>query len=245
MQTYGSIIPGAAAIARLVPEGTARVRKERLAAEEEAKLSGGAKHRLKVIRWHEERGARVSRTALHFSHSRTTIQAWLGRYKAKGAGGLEDESHRPHNLRKPTWSEELEGAVLKLRQLYPRWGKDKLVVLLKRQGTQVSTSMVGRILGHLKATGQLVEPLPQRRRRKGLPPRPYAIRKPKGYLAKEPGDIVEVDTVDLRPLPGVSLKHFTACDIFSPGTCSASTHGQPRTLRRCSSRTYWHALPSK
>jgi len=44
--------------------------------------------------------------------------------------------------------------------------------------------------------------------------RPYAIRKHKGYMAKKPGDIVEVDT-DVRPLPGVSLKHFTARDIIS------------------------------
>lgn len=45
--------------------------------------------------------------------------------------------------------------------------------------------------------------------------RPYAIRKPKEYVAKEPGDIVEVDTLDVRPFPGKVLKHFTARDIIS------------------------------
>jgi len=45
--------------------------------------------------------------------------------------------------------------------------------------------------------------------------RPYAIRKPKEYVAREPGDIVEVDTLDVRPLPGVILKQFTARDIIS------------------------------
>ncbi len=44
---------------------------------------------------------------------------------------------------------------------------------------------------------------------------PCAIRKPKTYLAKRPGDIVQVDTLDLRPLPGVVLKHFTARDVVS------------------------------
>ena len=87
--------------------------------------------------------------------------------------------------------------------------------MLRREGSAVSISMVGRILKQLKDTGQLIEPLPQRRKRKKYPPRPYAIRKPKGYLAKEPGDLVEVDTVDLRPLPGVILKHFTARDVVS------------------------------
>ena len=34
-------------------------------------------------------------------------------------------------------------------------------------------------------------------------------------MAEAPGDIVEVDTLDMRPLPGVVLKHFTARDIVS------------------------------
>jgi putative transposase len=105
--------------------------------------------------------------------------------------------------------------VLSLREQYPRWGKDKLVVLLRRQGSVVSTSMVGRILKQLKDSGQLLEPLPERRRRKSAFARPYATRKPKGYWVREPGDMVEVDTVDLRPLPGVVLKHFTGRDIIS------------------------------
>jgi hypothetical protein len=75
-------------------------------------------------------------------------------------------------------------AVLHLREQYPRWGKDKLVVLLHRAGWTVSTSMVGRILTSLKARGVLVEPV-----RSGISTskrlwrRPYAIRKPKGYAA--------------------------------------------------------------
>ena len=46
-------------------------------------------------------------------------------------------------------------------------------------------------------------------------PRPYAIRKPKEYLASRPGDIVQMDTLDLQPLPGVVLKQFTARDMVS------------------------------
>ncbi|MBM3949738.1 MAG: transposase family protein, partial [SAR202 cluster bacterium] len=32
---------------------------------------------------------------------------------------------------------------------------------------------------------------------------------------REPGDLVQVDTLDLRPVPGVVLKHFTARDVVS------------------------------
>ena len=208
MQVYGSILPGAATLARLLPA---------LAGEGKAELilSREGKRRLKVIRWHEEHGRNITRTATHFGFSRPTIHAWLKRYQRAGPKGLVDRSRRPHNRRKPTCPPELERSVLALREQYPRWGKDKLVVLLRRQGITPSTSMVGRILKHLKDTGQLIELLPFRRKSRKQPPRLYAIRKPKGYLAKEPGDLVEVDTVDLRPLPGVILKHFTARDVVS------------------------------
>jgi hypothetical protein len=45
--------------------------------------------------------------------------------------------------------------------------------------------------------------------------RPYAIRKPKDYAVQEPGDIVQVDTLDLHPFAGVHFKHFTARDVVS------------------------------
>ena len=38
---------------------------------------------------------------------------------------------------------------------------------------------------------------------------------PREYRAREPGDIVQVDTLDIRPLPGVVLKRFTARDVVS------------------------------
>jgi hypothetical protein len=96
-------------------------------------------------------------------------------------------------------------------------GKDKLAVLLRRQQLPVSTSMVGRILTSLKRQGRLVEPprtgVPGSRRALRL--RPYAVRKPKQYAVSEPGDLVEVDTLDVRPVPGVTFKQFTARDVVS------------------------------
>jgi putative transposase len=51
--------------------------------------------------------------------------------------------------------------------------------------------------------------------RKRRPQRPYAIRKPPDYVVREPGDLVQLDTVDVRPEPGVVLKQFTAHDVVS------------------------------
>ena len=54
---------------------------------------------------------------------------------------------------------ELVEAVLKLREEYTRWDKDKLVVLLHREGFDCAASMVGRILRKLKERGVLREPM--------------------------------------------------------------------------------------
>ena len=76
--------------------------------------------------------------------------------------------------------------------------------------------MVGRILKYLKAKGLLREPVNNAVSvRKGNRLRPYAIRKPKDYQVTSPGDLVELDTLDVRPLPGVILKHFSSYDMAS------------------------------
>ena len=155
-------------------------------------------------------------TCRYFGISPQTFYRWKRRYNPQRLESLEERSRRPHRLRQPTASPRLVEAVLRLREKYPRWGKDKLVVLLREEGLSVSTSMVGRILRRLKERGVLLEPprlaVSARRRPR---PRPYAVRKPKEYTASRPGDIVQVDTLDLRPLPGVVLKHFTARDMVS------------------------------
>src|SRR3972149_10744404 len=179
-------------------------------------LSREAKQRLRMMQWHDEHGRNAALTCRHFGISRDTFYRWLRRFEAYGPGGLENGSQRPKNVRRPTWTKELENAVLELRRLTPGWGKDKLVVLLRDQGWQCSTSMVGRILRHLKKTGRLVEAPgadPWHPRRPFL--RPYGVRKPKEYLADRPGAIVQVDTAHVSLFPGFSFKHFTACDVFT------------------------------
>jgi len=105
-------------------------------------------------------------------------------------------------------------AVLALREQYPAWGKAKLAVLLRREGHDLSVSMVGRILRHLKQTGQLREAASRRRRTRRLP-RPYAVRKPKDYVAARPGDLVQVDTLDVEVTPGARFKHLSLVDVLS------------------------------
>ncbi len=201
---------------------SARVPRARYLARGGAEPSRAAQLRLKWIAHYQTRGRNAALTCRYFGISRQTFYRWWRRYDPHDLSHLEDRSRRPHRRRQPTWSPELAEQVLRLRRQYPRWGKDKLVVLLHRQGVTgkgrpLSTSMVGRILTRLKKRGLLVEP-----RRSGVTasrqrarPRPYAIRKPKDYCVREPGDLVEVDTLDVRPLPGVVVKQFTARDVVS------------------------------
>lgn len=198
MSVYGSIIPGARSLAGIPVE-----------------LSKKARQRLKWFDYYESHNHNARLTCRYFGISPQTFYRWKRRYHPWDLRSLEDRSHRPKHLRQPSWSPELAQAVLKLREQYPRWGKDKLVVLLGEEEYQVSTSMVGRILKHLKGRGILIEPLRSISARKRSFHRPYGARKPKEYLAQVPGDIVEVDTLDLRPLAGVVLKQLTARDVVS------------------------------
>ncbi len=190
----------------------------RVVSRELPKLSRQAGIRLRIIQYYQSHGHNVSLACRHFGISRPTFYRWKHRYDPRHLDSLEDRPSTPKHRRQPTWTLEQASAVRSLREKYPSWGKDKLVVLLGRQGIKLSTSMVGRILSHLKRTGQLHEAprfaISARKRRLR---RSYAIRKPppKEYQAKEPGDIVQVDTLDLRPLPNVVRKQFTARDVVS------------------------------
>ena len=179
-------------------------------------LSRDAKRRLRWMDFYYSHGENARLVCRHFCISPQTFYRWKRRYNSQRLESLEERSRRPHKLRRPTAAPDLVQAVLEVREANPRWGKDKLAPLLREAGWEVSNSMVGRIMRRLRKQGRLVEAprgrLPVRRRSY---PRPYAIRKPKGYQVTRPGDLIQVDTLDLRPLPGVVLKHFTARDVVS------------------------------
>lgn len=166
-----------------------------------------------LILWKETEDLKLAcRT---FGLSRAALYRWERRFDPKDLASIKERSRRPRKLRSPLWSSTLVLAVKELRNRYPRWGKDKLAILLKRQGCETSISTVGRIIAYLKRRGELVEPrrraVSARRRLK----RAYAIRKPKDYEAARPGDLVQIDTLDIRPFPWIMFKQFTARDTVS------------------------------
>jgi putative transposase len=215
--TYGSLIPGSEYIRSIVRQGA---------------ISPGAVARLRWMDHYSLHGnARL--TCRHFDISPQTFYRWKRRFDPYDLTTLEDESHRPHRARVPQSPPAVVDRILALRQQYPRWGKDKLVVLLRREGVQISTSTVGRVMKRLRGRGVLVEPLNVRlarlARKRRWKPR-YAMRKPGGYAIDAPGDLVQVDTVQVRFREGEIRYQFSARDAISRWDSS-------RAFRRATSFT--------
>src|SRR5450756_1571976 len=171
---------------------------------------------------HYEKCGNASLTCRYFGISREPFYRWKRRYNPRDLSTLEDRSSLPGKRRSRTWTVEPVEAVRRVREPYPRWGKDKLRVILERENVCLSVSMVGRILNYLKARGVLREPLraiKTRQRRWKRPYRPYGVRKPKDYRIEAPGDLVQLDTLEVRPEPGVVLKQFTSRDVVSRWDC--------------------------
>lgn len=178
-------------------------------------LTGKQRDRLRALKlWQETGNARLAcRT---FGLSQASLYRWRKRFDPHDLSSLKDLCCKPKRLRQPKWTPLLKQAVKRLREHYPRWGKNKLAVLLRAEGTQATPSTIGRILRFLKQRKELVEP-----KRKAISAkrrhvkRPYAVRKPRDYQPQSPGDLVELDTLDVRPVAGVILKQFTARDVVS------------------------------
>lgn len=172
--------------------------------------------KLKWFDFYNSHKQNAAATCRHFNVSRQTFYRWKRRYNPQKLKSLEPLPCRPIHVRQPTWSPSLARRVLEMREENPRWGKEKLADLLHDEGYWVSVSMVGRILKHMKEKGMLVEPkftfVSTGKRQRN---RPYAIRKPKDHKVQQAGDLVQLDTLDIRPLPNVVYKHFTSHDVIS------------------------------
>jgi len=211
--TYGAIIPGSGFITSLVRQGT-------------ISREGG-----KRLRWFDYYGRceNARKTCRYFGISPQTFYRWKNRYDPYDLRTLESGSHRSHKVRQPQTPLKVIERIRELRGEYPRWGKDKLAALLRKEGIRVSASTVGRVMNRLKARGLLREPenvrlakLARRRRRK---PR-YAVRMPKGYSIEAPGDLVQVDTLKLHLMSNDVRYHFSARDVVSRWDCARAFRRQ-------------------
>jgi putative transposase len=195
MSRYGAILPGAAHLARLPAEP-----------------SETAKRRLKVIQWHQEHGGKVRLTARHFGFSPDTISRWARAFAKVGTKGLEPRSRRPRRVRQPQTPLTTVQRIQALREQYPRWGREKLRVLLEREGIHISAKSIDRVIARLKARGVLREPLRSKRTTAPHKDRP---RRPRDLVVNRPGALVQLDTMQVRLSAGNVIYHFGAVDCFT------------------------------
>lgn len=175
-------------------------------------LSKEAKQRLKWVDYYEAHQQNARLTCRHYGIHHKTFYRYYNRFKKEGLAGLENKSHRPSQLRTPTTPQPVIDVVKALRKANPEYSKYKLEVILKRDyGYQVSSSTIGRIIK--KYDLYFAPPVKQ----KGHPGRRQSIvriRKPHGFVAASPGDLVEVD---VKHLPHINGKRygFVAIDVVT------------------------------
>lgn len=148
---------------------------------------------------------------------RSTYFRWKKLLREYGPEGLESESTRPHKVRKPTWTKEIEQRVYHIRKQHPLWGKQKIAVIYWRKyGEGVSESTIGRIITHLIKKNAImpVSLLQGRKITKKRVFNDHAQRWKYGMKARKIGELIQIDHMTVS-VPGAGiLKHFTAvCPI--------------------------------
>jgi len=84
-----------------------------------------------------------------------TLYRWDRQVRTQGVPRFHDRSRRPHHIPRPPRDLALVARIQALRTQFPRWGKDRLVCLLRREGWNTSATTVGRVLTDLRRRGLL------------------------------------------------------------------------------------------
>ena len=195
MTIYGTILPGAVAIAR--------------SSFLTDKLTEQAKQRIKVLDWHRARGKNSSLTARHFGIGRMTLFRWQKRVEKFGLLGLNESSRKPKRARMPLTPWPIIARIVELRKKYPAWSKHKLAAIVKREGLQCSASTAGRIL---RRKGLVDKKVSKKKRKSSLHPR---MRFPKGLRIHQEGQMIQIDTKYIMLVGGSKFYQFTAIDVLS------------------------------
>lgn len=145
--------------------------------------------------------------------SRSSYYRWKRSYEKFGLEGLEDESRRPHCVRKETWTSQVEINVYHLRKKYPLWGKRKVAIMYKRKyGDSISESTIGRIISKLIKQAKIM-PVRFMFGKKDIQHRKFnghAQRWKYGMKGQRPGELIQIDHMTTG-IPGIGqVKTFNA-----------------------------------
>jgi len=99
-----------------------------------------------------------------------------------------------------------------LREKYPRWGREKLRVLLAKEGIALSAKTIDRVIHRLKARGALREAVQPRKAARWHQER---LRRPRDLVIDWPGAWVQLDTRQVSQGQGKGVYQFGAVDCFT------------------------------
>ncbi len=164
-------------------------------------LSPEARDRLRWMDAYRECG-NAAMVCRRFGTPLRTFWRWRKRYDPWDLKSLESKSTRPRRSpgRTPF---SIEQRVLGLKREHPRWGKEKIALMLKKEGTVLSGKTVWKIL---KRHERIVRYHTRKRK----------APKPRGDWAKVriPGDLVQMDTKHIS-LHGQKVYQYTLIDVVS------------------------------
>lgn len=184
------------------------------------------KQKIRVLNFFDEYGIEATTSA--FGTKRSTVYLWKQKLKREDGrlSALREESKIPKTTRRRETKAEIIKFIEKYRLKHP--GADKVTLkplvdaFCHSLGlTVISESTVGRVIADLKKQGKLPDyyirttvngktgNLKYKKRGKGK----TKLRR-KGYQPKEPGDLVQIDAIEIFLL-GISRYIVTAIDLKS------------------------------
>ena len=179
--------------------------------------------RLKVMEFYDDYGARATRQA--FGKSRSTIYLWKQKLRVSGGklSSLAPGDRAPHHKRSRVIDPYIESFITNHRVSHPGADKTTIAPALKdvceKAGVKPpSESTIGRIIHDLKERGRIPKTtklsINGRTGRLHTWEPHHRVKKVRrrGFYPKLPGDLVEIDTVDIF-VAGLKRYLFTAIDL--------------------------------
>lgn len=178
-------------------------------------LSPDAQYRLTVITYYFNQGNKnASLTARYFGLHRNTVNNWLRIFDSNNFKSLEPKKPIPiEKIRKKT-PPHIVQRVVEIKKKYFYFGKEKIRILLLREGIKISASTIGRIFKEYKLTylwRRYESPVKYKKtiRNKKKRKRPPKIRK-----TSRPGQWIQIDTVVVY-WKGERVYVISAIDLYS------------------------------
>jgi transposase InsO family protein len=177
--------------------------------------------RLKIIQFFDDYGAEATRRA--YGKSRSTVYLWKKKLKTGGTAALASRGRAPEHRRHRVVAPFVESFIISYRMSHPGVDKTTIYPVLKeacdRAGIKApSESTIGRIIHDLKERGRLprktrvaYNAATGRLRIWEAAPGTRKTRR-KGFHPTRPGDLVEIDTVDIF-VDGLKRYLLTAIDL--------------------------------